>query len=155
TRLRVLVSAVEVWLGVVLVLLLVAGISLRRPARWLPGAVVAAGVAILIGLAALNPDRFIADRNIDRLEAGGSIDYEYLADLSADAVPALMRLPEPLRSCALHDIARDLERPDEWREWNLGRSRARDLLAGYPDASDPQWTTCDALARSSSTTSSR
>src|SRR5690606_34756713 len=109
TRLRVLVSAVEVWLGVVLVLLLIAGISLRRPARWLPGAVVATGVAMLIGLAALNPDRFIADRNIDRLEAGGSIDYEYLADLSADAVPALMRLPEPLRSCALHDIARDLE----------------------------------------------
>jgi Domain of unknown function (DUF4173) len=119
TRLRLLVSVCELWLGVVLLLVLVAGVRLR--ARRLPEAAVAAAVAALLGLAILNPDRFIADRNVDRYETTGRIDTGYLSRLSADAVPALDRLPAGVRACALPD----LPRPDGLREWNLGRARAR------------------------------
>ena len=66
SRLRVLVSVCELWLGVVFLLVLAAGIRLSAPARWLPQAVVGTGVAALLALAALNPDQFIADRNVDR-----------------------------------------------------------------------------------------
>ncbi len=128
TRLRVLVGAVEVWLGLLFVLILGAGVRLR--AGWLPRAVAGTAVAGLLLVALVSPDRFIADRNVDRYFRTGDIDVHYLSTLSADAVPALDRLPEPARSCALWQIAVDLK-PDDWRSWNLGRAEARTILARH------------------------
>ncbi len=93
TRLRVFVSAFEIWLGALFVLVLIAGLRLR--ARWLAPAVVAAWVLTLIGLAALNPDRFIAEQNIARYHRGATLDVPYLSSLSSDAAPALDRLSGP------------------------------------------------------------
>ncbi|MFC6090275.1 DUF4153 domain-containing protein [Saccharothrix lopnurensis] len=127
TVLRVLVSACELWLGVVYLLVLAAGV--RLDGRWLPRAVLGAGFATLLGLAALNPDRFIAERNVDRWRATGEVDVTYLGRLSDDAVPALTALPDDLRGCALW-----LRHVDEdgWRSWNLGRLRAREALREVP-----------------------
>ncbi|MFC3380356.1 DUF4153 domain-containing protein [Couchioplanes azureus] len=131
TRLRVLVALCELWLGVVFLLVLGAGVRLR--AAWLPRTVVAAGVLALLGLAAANPDRLIADHNVTRYEKTGKIDTSYLSQLSADAVPALDRLPASSRDCALGPIAVDLDiDPDDWRGWNLGRQQARETLAKKP-----------------------
>lgn len=131
TRLRILVTACELWLGLVFTLVLVAGVRLR--AAWLPRLVVGSAVVALLGLAGLNPDRFIAERNIDRYEAIERIDVGYLSGLSADAVPALDRLPAQLRDCALAEVAADLaDAPDDWRGWNLARAQARDILATDP-----------------------
>jgi hypothetical protein len=90
TRLRVLVALCEFWLGVVFVMVLVAGDPVR--ASWLPRAVVVAGVLALLGLAAANPDGLIADRKHHPVRADRRIDTAYLSGLSADAVPALERL---------------------------------------------------------------
>ncbi|ONI84009.1 hypothetical protein ALI22I_34585 [Saccharothrix sp. ALI-22-I] len=125
TVLRVLVSACELWLGVIYLLVLAAGVRLE--AGWLARAVVGTGFATLVGLAALNPDRFIAERNIDRWHETQKIDIWYLGRLSDDALPALASLPPDLRDCAL--AFRRVE-PDDWREWNLGRQEARATLAG-------------------------
>jgi Domain of unknown function (DUF4173) len=131
TRLRILVSACELWLGAVFVMVLAAGVRLR--ARWLPQAVAGSAAAALLGLALLNPDRFIAEHNVDRYERIDRIDVGYLSRLSADAAPALDRLPSALRDCALSRIADDLaESPDDWRGANLGRARARDIVRGRP-----------------------
>ena len=43
---------------------------------------------------------------MQRYAETGRIDLDYLRGLSADAVPALDRLPEPLRSCALAGAVR-------------------------------------------------
>jgi hypothetical protein len=130
TRLRLLVFACELWFGSVFVMVLFAGAGLRPSGRlkggWLPRTVFGAGVAMLLGLAVLNPDRFIAERNVDRYLDGGRLDVSYLAGLSADAAPALDRLPGPARACALQRIVRELDRePDAWYEFNAGRSAAR------------------------------
>ncbi|MEU1752669.1 DUF4173 domain-containing protein [Micromonospora matsumotoense] len=135
TRQRLLVTVGELWLGVLFLLTLVAGIKLRG--RWVPRAALAAAVGALIGLAVLNPDAFIAQQNVNRLEKHG-IDVYYLSTLSADAVPALQKLPEPYRSCALAAITNELtggsapssgsNRRDAWQEWNLGRATARARL---------------------------
>jgi hypothetical protein len=128
TRLRVLVGAVELWLGLLFLLVLVAGVRLR--AGWLPQAVAGTAVAGLLAVAALNPDGFIAARNVDRYLQTRDIDVWYLSTLSADAAPALDRLPAQLRSCALSRIAENLHaQDDDWRTWNLGRSRARAVIA--------------------------
>ncbi|MGH3746957.1 MAG: DUF4153 domain-containing protein [Micromonosporaceae bacterium] len=131
TRLRLLVDAFELWLGAMYVMILIAGALLSG--SWLPRAVVAAGVAALLGLASLNPDAFIAERNIVRYEHTGKLDTYHLSGLSADAVPALDRLPEPQRSCALAPIAKDLAGNIEpWYAYNASRARARELLAKRP-----------------------
>ncbi|MGW0435324.1 DUF4153 domain-containing protein [Micromonospora sp. NPDC003197] len=136
TRLRLLVFACELWLGVIFVLVLLAGIRLR--ATWLPRLVLGTAVLTLLGLAGLNPDRFIAEQNIDRYERTGNLDVYYLSQLSADAVPALERLPNEIRSCVVDSVAARLRyEPDDWRRANLGRSRARDLLPNEPVVYDP------------------
>lgn len=126
TRLRIFVSAFELWLGVLLVLVLVAGVRLR--AGWLPRAVVGTWVGLLLALAVLNPDRFVAERNIDRYFDTGRtgtarIDVRYLNDLSADAAPELARLPASLRACELGQ--RLSTEPDRWYEYNAARAWAR------------------------------
>ena len=137
TRQRLLVTTFELWLGVLFLLILVAGIRLRG--RWVPRAALAAAVAALLGLAVLNPDAFIARQNVARWVETGRIDVDYLSTLSADAVPALQSLPEPYRSCALTAIANELAggRPEAWLEWNLGRNTARSELHDRPAASVP------------------
>jgi len=134
TRQRLLVTACELWLGAVFLLILVAGIRLRG--WWVPRAALATAVAALAGFAVLNPDAFIARQNVARFVHDKTIDVNYLSTLSADAVPALQTLPEPYRSCALSDINDRLTagRPDAWFEWNLGRVTARAQLHGRPPA---------------------
>jgi hypothetical protein len=135
TRLRILVHATELWLGVVFVLILVAGVALRG--RWLPRAVVGAGVLVLLGLAALNPDAYIAEQNVARFERTGKIDVIYLSGLTADAVPALNKLDEPNRSCALLELKDSLEKDEPWFQYNWARERAREVLAARPAEHSP------------------
>jgi hypothetical protein len=132
TRLRVFVTGMELWLGAVLILVLIAGI--RMLGSWLPQAVLASVVVAMLTLAAVNPDAYIARHNVARYDRSGQLDTAYLATLSADAFPALDRLPAALRACALQDLAPALRtrHVDPWYEFNLDRSRARRALAKHP-----------------------
>src|SRR5262249_19091551 len=99
TRLRISVAAVELWLGVVFVLVILGGVLATR--SWLPRVVVlsAAVGTLIFGLSP--PDALIAEQNVARYQRTGQIDLAYLQTLSADAVPALDRLPSGQRLCAL------------------------------------------------------
>jgi hypothetical protein len=134
TQLRVLVHAVEFWLGVVFVLIVAAGVRLRG--SWLPRAVAGSAAVALLALAALNPDAYIARRNVDRFNQTGKIDTVYLGQLGPDAIPELQRIKDDRRrSCAVRFVA---ERMDEfgpgerWYVYNAGRSAARSSLAAKP-----------------------
>lgn len=122
TVMRLLVMSCELWLGVVYLLVIAAGVRMR--AGWLPGAVVGTAMAALLGLAAINPDAFIAERNIARFEATGKLDQHYLERLSADALPALQGLPEEIRRPIIAEITEDLF-DEGWRSWNLSDHLAR------------------------------
>jgi hypothetical protein len=62
-----------------------------------------------------------------------------VGDLSwrADSVPALSRLPAPLRENALARLANELERDEPWSSANLSRRRARELLTRPPSPLRP------------------
>ncbi|WP_245558089.1 DUF4153 domain-containing protein [Nocardia thailandica] len=119
---RLLVEMCELWIGVLYVLVLVAVWRLRG--RWLPRAAVGTGLATLVVLALLNPERLVAERNIDRWEDGKRLDSHYLSGLSPDVLPALTRLPADLRTGIENDIRSGVG-PDAWYEWNWSRGSAR------------------------------
>jgi hypothetical protein len=125
TQLRLLVDVFEGWLGVLVLAVVAAGVALR--AGWLPRFALLSGALALLGLAALNPDAWIAQHNLDRYHDSGRIDWTYLRNLSDDAVPVLADLPANERRCAL---AGWTEASNGWLEWNLGRARAADDLPG-------------------------
>ncbi|MGW4717151.1 DUF4153 domain-containing protein [Nocardia sp. NPDC004260] len=122
TVLRLLVEVCELWLGLVYVLVLVAVLRLRR--AWLPRAVLGTAMATLLALAVVDPERLIAEENIDRWQRGKALDTEYLVTLSPDIMPATERLPEPLRADVRARLRADLGE-DSWQSWNLSRARAR------------------------------
>jgi hypothetical protein len=129
TQLRLLVDVFEGWLGVLVLAVLAAGVGLR--AAWLARFAVLSGAIALLGLAAINPDAWIADHNLDRYAATGRIDWTFLQNLSDDAVPVLADLPADDRRCALAGRART---DNTFWEWNLGRARAAPYL---PETADP------------------
>jgi hypothetical protein len=126
TRLRLVAEVFALWLGGTFALLLLVG-ALRR-ASMLPRAVLAWAATALVAFSVANPDARIADRNVDRWRETGRIDLDYASRLSADATPALSRLPAPLRDQALAEIAEELSRDEPWSSANLSRRRARDRL---------------------------
>ncbi|SCG43118.1 DUF4153 domain-containing protein [Micromonospora halophytica] len=120
---RIFVMAFELLLGAVFLMIIAAGVRWRG--RWIPGVTVALAVAMLLSLAVLNPEDYAARRNVARYEQTGKIDAWYLRALSADATPTLATLPDRVRRCTLSWIDDDLDQPDPWYAWNLGRARAR------------------------------
>lgn len=125
TRLRLLVDVFEGWLGLLVAAVAAGGVALRAP--WLPRFALVSGVVALLGLAAVNPDAWIARHNLDRYAETGKVDWAYLQELSDDAVPVYAEQPEDPRRCAL--LGREAS-SDDWLEWNLGRSRAAEHLPG-------------------------
>jgi Domain of unknown function (DUF4173) len=132
TRLRVVVHASILWLTGMFCMVSVAG--LRGRPSWLPrGVVIFSSIALLV-FTVIRPDALIAERNVDRFERTGKIDVSYLAGLSPDAVPALARLPEPERSCALVGLRHELAEPDSLWALNLSRDDAREVLNNSPES---------------------
>lgn len=127
TRARIAAEAFALWLGGTFALLLALG-ALRRTAH-LPRVLLGWVVVGLALFSLANPDGRIADRNVDRWRETGRIDLTYAAKLSADAAPALSRLPDRLQRQALAKVAADLRRNEPWTSANLARARARMVLA--------------------------
>ena len=101
--------------------LLVAALVRNRSARhWLPAALGAIAVALLLGLNASNPEATIARVNIDRAHGGVPLDLAYLAGLSADAATVLAGDPH---TRAL--VAGRFERPGALLGWNLALARVK------------------------------
>ena len=144
TTLRLFVDVFEGWLG--FVVLAVAVLGAAGLARWLPRVALVSAAVALLGLAAINPDAWVAERNIDRWEETGKLDLYYLQSLSGDAAPVIARrLPESVARCVLQPLpSRSLreETIDDARAWNWGREQARAALEAldvdpspYPDGS--------------------
>ncbi|WP_434027377.1 DUF4153 domain-containing protein [Streptomyces graminofaciens] len=143
TRLRISVVAVELWLGLVIVLIMAAGVW---GARWLPRVVAASAAAGVLAFGLVSPDALIAERNVQRYEDTKVFDLDYAQGLSADAVPALDKLTEPLRSCVLRPIEADLDEENlPWYATSWGEAEARRVLAERPVSERADETVCGRL----------
>ena len=122
-----LVDVFEGWLGLLVLAVAVAG--LVRWGVWLPRFALISGVVALLGVAAINPDAWIAERNLDRYADSGRVDWYFLRNLSADAVPAFRDRPAAEVECGM---PRYWSQDDDWLSWNLGRSRASNAIDDGP-----------------------
>jgi hypothetical protein len=142
TVLRLYTTIFMVWISVVLLWFVLTVLRARRD-RFAFGALLAGFVAIF-AINVMNPDALIASTNIDRMEDGKRFDAYYLTTLSADAVPVLVEsLPEIgdidlWKEYTVEQAVVDRwdSRQGDWRTWNLGRSRARQLVRSYVEDQD-------------------
>ena len=91
TRVRFAAHAALLWLAALFVLVLAA----RFAATWLPRAIVAVTAVAFLAFALADPERRIADANVERYERTGEIDLDYLLRLGPDAAPAVARVTRP------------------------------------------------------------
>ena len=136
TRVRTYVHVFMGWLALLLVALLV--LEFRKQLRFFTTAVLVAVVGFTLTLQVLNVDGFIARQNVARVASGASLDGNYLANVSLDAVPSLVqaaRTAEPDLQRRIHAQlachARQLAQPRPWQSTTLSSVRARRALAGY------------------------
>lgn len=96
----------------------------------------ALGLVALLATNVIDPERFVAQRNIARFEAIGRIDVSYLGfELGDEAVPIVAPLLDrftgedaALLRAALCEASERLSPEPSWRSANLGRSSARAAL---------------------------
>ncbi|WP_195210374.1 DUF4153 domain-containing protein [Actinomarinicola tropica] len=133
TILRFVSTVAAWWLGVVMLL---TAVYVSRPWRrtWLPAAVGASALIVLVGLNVANPERIVVEHNLARSSDGRHVDVGYLLGLSDDAVPALVDAsasapPEVRGQIAATLCARQRVRnEDPWFAANLAAHRAERSL---------------------------
>lgn len=144
TQMRIYPHVFMVWLG--LLLLWFVGTRWLRPQRFAVGVLIAA-LGFVTTLNLINPDALIVQQNMARYQQGilnateswDSIDVSYFANLSEDAVPALLAAVPQLTADdqnTLDDILMQKQadmtvNSHQWRSWpsfNLARARAWDAL---------------------------
>lgn len=130
TVLRVFVDGFELWLGLLLVLVIVSIVRLKG--TWLPRAALLSGALFFLGFGLMNPDGWVATKNIERFHDTGKLDTYYLAGLGPDAIPSMIDgLTEQQAACVVSwNMERSDERSDDFLSWNLGRARAFDAAEG-------------------------
>jgi hypothetical protein len=96
------------------------------------GSTLVAGVALLVAFNAMNPEAFVARRDLRR---GPHADMAYLSTLSDDAVPAVIAhldSIDPLSAGRYLDAV--CSRPDEhhgWASYNRARSGAERAVSAW------------------------
>ena len=128
TRARLGAEAIAIWLAGIFALLLAAGAA-DAVRRRVPSMAAAGSALFVLAFALANPDRLIAERNIEHWRETSRIDLAYARSLSADAAPALAELPAGLRDRALAEVERQLADDEPWTSLNLAREEARVVLA--------------------------
>ncbi len=137
TETRLQVYVFMAWLGATLAWFVVT--LWRLPRRFAVGGLVAA-LGFVVTLNVINPDAFVAQRNLARFYSGGKLDAEYLTTLSEDAVPALLPAIDRVEGEARRVLVAHLSQQRLWLEgsaklqgwqgFNLARWQAERLLVG-------------------------
>lgn len=126
SELRLYGGAAMAWIAGCLGWLLTT-LLMRKHQSFVFGAVLA-GLGMILGLNALNPDALIAQVNLDRALHGKGLDTAYLAGLSFDARPEITKALPGLRPAIQEELKQHLAENriyvGDWREWNLGRAEA-------------------------------
>jgi hypothetical protein len=131
TELRIYVTAILVWLGVVFVWF-AASVLVGRRDRFVAVTIVTAVTALVV-LNVLSPDTLIAETNTTRAAEGKEFDAQHAALLGPDAVPALIGSLDqlaPADACVIANALLDRWQGEDLdlRGWNYARAKATDAV---------------------------
>lgn len=138
SRLRTYTHVFMVWLGLLLAVTVVLEMAHRERAFTLAAMLASLGFAASLSL--INVDGFIVRQNVNRAQAGESLDVDYLMELSDDAIPALAAAyrTQPLPASVKEGIGAALacsaanrraeEVPPSWRSFHVARWNADRIL---------------------------
>lgn len=117
STIRLYSHALMIWLAVVSVLLAYQISKGEEEHKFAFRAFIAVA-ALLLSMNIINPDLFIAQKNIERYKAGGELDTAYLASLSSDALPATIAILDDPRENVRNEFANGLY----WQTTRIGQS---------------------------------
>ncbi len=133
---RALASAAVVW--VLAALVAFAATTLRgQSARFAPVTLYCT-IGWVMGLNLINPEARVVNVNMSRAAHGLAFDAKYHAQLSADALPALLRGAHRLSLADCQKLGAELRDawrirlvadPQDWRSWNVPRFRLDERLS--------------------------
>ena len=111
---------------VLFILLLLALLKVWREGLSLAKSYLVIGLAAYIAVQYVNMDALIAQNNIARYYETGKLDVQYLAELSWDAVPAIMPLTRDTQhgewlTSMLQEKRDELRKQQPWQSFNLSR----------------------------------
>jgi hypothetical protein len=134
TMLRLYSHIFAIWIAIVFAIFGITILRAEFSGRWFPGAAAAAGLVLLLGLNIANPEALVVRLNISQSSANHLLDPQYLAGLSDDAVPELIKALPRLNASQQTELRPPLcqrqQSPDGgWAGYNLGRQAARHALS--------------------------
>jgi hypothetical protein len=136
TTLRLYSHCFVIWLAVVFLFVLLK-IDFDNRDNALALRIFISMILFLAFMNVLNPDSFIAKHNIERYQATGLLDIDYLNSLSDDAIPELMKALEGADSDVIQPLAEKLHQRysneswpyyQGWQSMNLSRMKAEKML---------------------------
>ncbi len=138
TRLRTISHVYIIWLAVLLVA--IGALVWLHKTRQFANLFIICTVGFAITLNVLNIDAFIVRQNLERFDQGHQLDITYLANLSSDAIPAIVKniiyneissdLKIDLSITALCYKAKNQEylKNNHWQAFSVSRYRANKFL---------------------------
>ena len=129
---RLYSHALMIWIGVVLVLLS-RHIWTNSGREVFAFRAFCSVILLLFTMNIINPDAFIAKKNLERYDKSGQIDAVYLGELSSDALPYTIRLLDDPNQQVRNDFDRSLNvsklrKSDSWQSKHLSRAKAEKML---------------------------
>ena len=111
----------------------------RRSLNWLIGRSAAAAFLLFFVLQFLHIERWVAQYNVGRWQAGGALDLDYLAHMGPNAWPELVRVARGTgaTSAEAARIVQQLHangRSGDWRAFQWNKVAARNELAAFVEA---------------------
>ena len=130
TMLRLYSHVFAFWVAIVFVLFGATVLRGEFDGRWFPGAAAIAGLVLLFSLNILNPEGLVVRLNVSQSSASHLLDPDYLAGLSADALPDLFQALPRTSTRQQTELRRQLcqhpESPDGgWAGYNLAQEAAK------------------------------
>jgi hypothetical protein len=132
TMLRLYSLVFALWVAAVFVALGAYLAGAGRDKAWFPPAAAAGGLLAVLVLNVVNPEALVVRHNVDHAARSGRFDPGYLAELSDDAVPALVdalpTLPPEAREAVREAVCAGSGSDDGpftgWAAWNRSRAAA-------------------------------
>ncbi|SEM91205.1 DUF4173 domain-containing protein [Paenibacillus sp. OV219] len=132
TQTRLLVHGFMLFLGCILIVSL---IRIWREHFSLAKAYIGLAVAAYVIMNYINIDAIVAQSNSERYTATGKIDLDYLATLSPDALPALVKLQKEqqgngelaILSHIIESIRHDAIENSSWQSWSWPKQQSQDM----------------------------